>query len=873
MKFRIAFVALAALMVAPTFSQIWDEHSEASGSNPRRRLEYWYEDRRYPFDDVPPNVAYNAWLQKQEMEAEAIPGLTTQSTTPWEFFGPSSTSSGWLGRVHAIAIHPTTTSTLYIGSAKGGVWKSTNSGTNWTNLTDTLPSQVVGCLTLDPNDPETIYFGTGEEYFAGYTASGVGIFKSTNGGATWTLFGNSTFAGRRINEIVINKDSGGQTWVVSCDAGIYRTTNGGLTFVQTRSGLASGLVIHPTNPQILYCAIGNTNGSSANGVYKSIDGGATWTLQAGVPSGTGVGRIELDLAKSAPDTVYAMASNPSDDTIQWIYKTTNGGSTWAATGKPTSAWGQCWYDMAIGVSPVNPNVLYAGDVYMYRSTNGGTSWSQMNLGHPDMHDVAFVPGFSDRVYIGQDAGLFYTSNGGTSWSHRNSNRGTKEYYEIEVHPTDPGKLIAGAQDNSTQLRNGSNANFSLVIGGDGFQGAYHRTNPLIMLGEYQNGGVSRSTNGGANWSSVFNGQNTDGRSNWNTPLIFDYATPDRAYIGTYRVWRSTSSGASGTWSAISPDLTGGGTLKEIAPAPSTSSTIYTGSSDGRVYVTINDGLTWNLRTTGLPNRSIGGFAVDPTTPSTAYVALQGYGSKHVYRTTNAGTNWGVYDGNLPDAPVNGLTLNPLWPGMLFAASDVGVFMTRDGVTWSPFGTGLPNTWVSGIRANGATGYLTIGTYGRGTWRTPLPANFQASGNVTGLERVSTAPNMTVQFQFFTPGGSTPLASVSKFVPPAGTVNLGYVELQRGNYEVRIKAPGYLAKRVAINASSGIVTNLNASLIPGDVDGDNSTTIFDYIDLSNAFDTSVGDSNYSATADLDGDGTVTIFDYIILSTYFDLTGDN
>jgi len=748
----LVLASLALPLAASAQSEPADAAPDKPGtSKPWLRLEWLYGPRRFPHADVPPNAWHRAWLQKR-----ALPvwnprggGLGFESLGAWEHMGPNATDPGsgrsWTGRIHAIAVNPTDPNTLYIGHAKGGVWKTTDGGVTWAPLTDGLSSQVVGCLTLDPVDPNTVYFGTGEEYFAGYTLGGVGIWKSTDGGATWTLKGNSTFAGRRINAISIDPTDTSR-WVVCSDLGFHTTTDGGATFTLRKAGVGSALERHPTIANTLYGAMGWPFGgstASANGVYKSTDGGVTWTLLAGPPTGTSAGRYELSICKGTPSVVYAVCTVPPGTSsaylMKGVWKTTNGGSTWtqiATTSSFPNSWPQGWYDLAIKANPDNSNVCYVADVVPYKTTNSGATWTFLGNpgGHPDIHAIEILPGASSTVYLGQDSGLYISTDGGSSWTHRNSGRGTMEYYALDVHPTDPLALAAGAQDNSTHLRTAARGStFRVVIGGDGFWAAYKRSAPTTLLGEWQFGHILRSTDGGLSWFNVLD--LSGDAAPWSTPLINDPTAPSRFYAGTYRVWRSLSDGAAGTWAAISPDVTkptvSGGAITDIKVAPSNGSFMYVGSSDGGFFVSANAqsaAPTWTARYAGLPSASVGGVEVDPGNHLVCYAGMQGFlAGSHVFKSTDAGATWTNITGNLPNIPVNSLAAHPAHPNTLFAATDNGVYVTEDGgATWAVAGSGLPSTMCTMLRVNPATGFLTVSTYGRGTWRLALGAGRAAT---------------------------------------------------------------------------------------------------------------------------------------------------
>jgi photosystem II stability/assembly factor-like uncharacterized protein len=780
-----------ALWTAITSLGVAQEMDPWGMPKPWKRLEWFYSRRAFPYNDVPAGAWLRAYEQAQQLPVYQGEGLQGQALT-WEFFGPDSTNQNWLARVNAIAIHPTDPNTIYIGVSKGGVWKSTNRGSTWTNLTDFLAAQYVGCLTIDPADPNTIYLGTGEEYYAGNTLGGVGIYRSTDGGNAWTLVGSSVFSGQRINEIIIDPTNRNK-WIISTDAGIYITTNGGSTFTRTLSGVASALRMHPTNPNILWAALGYVWGSSTNGVYVSTNGGSTWTRYSALPLGTSVGRIELDVCRSNPNVIYVAFGQTisAGARIHSVWETTNGGSSWTQlTGAPTGS-GQSWYDLVMRVDPGDPNIAYVGEVQLYRTTDGGTSWTKINgdglsNAHVDQHALEFDPTDPSKIFIGCDGGLFYSANRGDTRTPLNSGRGTMEYYAFDVHPTNANRLVAGSQDNGSHVRSTSNT-YAITLGGDGFWAAYKRSDPNTVLGEVYYAMVYRSTNGGSSWSFVFNGSG-DPRSPWSAPLVNDSNNPSTFYVGTIYVYRSTSNGISGSWNRISGDLTrGSGTLSVIAIAPSNSNVIYTGSDDGAVYVSTDGGNTWNARDTGLPTRSVGGIAVDPNNPGTVYVGLQGFGGGHVFKSTNYGASWTNISGNLPDTPVNFLIVNPIASNMLIAATDTGVFVTTDGgANWAKLGLGLPSTPCLHLRAYATTGYLYVGTYGRGIWRMPLPtASFvttrllvdNVSGTLGGtvnltatLQRTDTFAGVSGKTLQFAVGG---VAAGSAVTNASGVASLAY----------------------------------------------------------------------------------------------------
>jgi photosystem II stability/assembly factor-like uncharacterized protein len=849
-------------------------------SLPWNRLSYFYARRAYPNPQIPANARHLAWLRAQRLPAYSFrrSGIGIEGSDDWEFVGPFATNLSWLGRVNAILVHPTNPDVLYAGCAKGGVWKSADAGTTWTNLTDAL-TQYVGCLAFDPNNPDIVYLGTGEEYFAGWTLGGVGIYRSTDGGAHWTLYGNATFAGLRINEIVVDPTNANR-WIVSSDGGIYVTTDGGASFTRTLYGVASALRIHPTHPNRLYAALGYPfSGAAYNGLYLSNDGGATWKQIAasGLPAGTATGRIELDICRSRPNVLYAVFSNPYTYFVGSIWKTTDGGATWAKTAYAGfKEYGQTWYDLFIRVDPTDPDIVYMGDVHAWRSTDGGASWRDITGDHTDMHALAFDPTNPQRIYLGEDGGLYDSTSRGDSWIPKNSGRGTMEFYGLDTHPTDPGQMAAGAQDNGTAVRANSNT-YDIVIGRDGFTPAYDSANPQVVLGEIYYGTVYRSTDGGSSFATrPVCDLSKEARVGWSVPLVNDVTRPSRFYAGSYRLWRSSSDGAAGTWATCSGDLTkgGGGVLAAIAVAPSQGDTVYTGASDGAVFVSTNataSAPTWTNRSAGLPNAGVGGIAADPADPKTIYVSMMGYSIPHIWKSADGGATWINYSGDLPDTPVSALAVNPQVPSQLMAATDVGVFITlNNGINWLRLGNALPNVPCTGIRANATTGYVSVSTYGRGIWRLALPTtNAAVSGTVTLSGISATAQAQTLTFTF-RPARGAPFTRTANILPD-GRFMLS--DIPPNTYDLAIKGAKWLQKVVTgLSVKGQTVSGVTATLLPGDINNDNKVSLADLGLLADAFDTTPADPDWNANADLNCDGKVDIIDLGLLTDSYGKNGD-
>ncbi|HEY6391000.1 MAG TPA: IPT/TIG domain-containing protein, partial [Bryobacteraceae bacterium] len=650
--------------------------------------------------------------------------------------------------------------TVYMGSAAGGVWKTTDGGANWKPLTDNQPSLSNGSIALDPAHPDTVYVGTGEENFSYDSYYGVGILKSTDGGNTWTNI-VGPFLRAKIGGLAINPNNT-QILLASSTLGIYRSTDGAATWTRVQTGTGTSVLFDPTNSNIAYAGIGNIFGSTLNGVYRSTDGGQTWQRSTGsgansLPT-TNVGRVEVAIAPSTPSTLYAGIHNDSTDNLLGIYKTTDGGNTWNNLSAPNICQGlaQCWYDLTLRVNPKNPDmVVAAGSLRMARTFDGGSTWTQTTLPylgpnqvriHTDWHYLAFTPD-GTKLYVANDGGMYSStdiSNSLPNWTELNDTLAITQFYPgLSIHPSDASIGLAGTQDNRTQRFSG-NMSWNVVTCGDGGYTAIDPSQPSFAIAactSSNNPTIQQSSNAGTNWISAQYGidRSASERVDFIPPVTMDASNGRTLYYGTSRVWQSRDGG--GKWLPISPDVTGGtvGTVQTIAVAPSDSNTVYVGSSDGlritqvssksRVQVSNNalagTGASFADRSSGLPTKVITQIAIDPIDPATAYAGFSGFSTvtptAHVFKTTNSGQNWTDISGNLPDVPVNTLVVDPDIANTIYIGTDAGVMVTTDGgVTWSSLGNGLPRVVVHSLVLHRNSRTLRAATHGRSVWDILVP---------------------------------------------------------------------------------------------------------------------------------------------------------
>jgi hypothetical protein len=714
-----------------------------------RRQEYFEQPRRFPFAQIPSGA-----LMRARRDVEARFGLLARSSMPsarlglaadWRAIGPTTINNGSAaGRVSALAIHPTNPGVIYAGGAQGGVWRSVNGGFSWTPLGDAQCSLAVGSIAIDPINPSIVYVGTGEQNNSADSYYGCGVLRSTNGGDTWTQFGADVFVsatgGARIGHMVVDRETGGSptstTVLASSSFGLYRSTNSGSSWTRVLAGNVSGLVADPVDSRTYYAAVGNYGTTStANGVYKSTDRGLTWTLLP-LTFGTTAGRIELAIAQSAPNVIYATVEDrttgaSSSTQLLGIWRTSDAGATWTkATATGASCASQCWYDMYVAVDPTNAARVYFGGLSFYRSEDSAQTFT--NVGNPihvDHHALVFDPFDPNRIYVGSDGGVYVSPNRGTGqWTGLNGNLAITQFYHgVSQHPTDTNAVIGGTQDNGT-LQFLGNPSWTSIIGGDGGFTAINPLDPTIMFGEVQwQSGSSSSSNGprrraGLGGFQLKNiGITLTDRAQFIPPYVMDRSNPATLYFGTFRIFRTTDNAES--WSAMSPDLsrTGTGTVTAIGYSPSDQKTLYVGMNDGNVSVTRDSGATWNVIVAGLPQRAVTEIIVDEADPSIAYLTMSGFGTPHVWRTVNGGAAWTNISGDLPNIPVNALALIPRSKD-LFIGTDLGMFRSvNGGQNWLPFQAGFPNVAVFGLTFTDRTRQLVAATHGRGMFAYSLPA--------------------------------------------------------------------------------------------------------------------------------------------------------
>jgi photosystem II stability/assembly factor-like uncharacterized protein len=717
--------------------------------------------RAYPFDSVPAESRRIAWVSRPRKSASAS-ALGSGERQVWTAIGPKPTATStprWgvtSGRINAVAVSPADTQVVLAGSATGGIWRSTDGGANFVPVSDDQADLAVGWIAFAPSNPSVVYAGMGD-MDSSYLGSGV--LKSTDGGQTWARVSNQTLPDGVVARLEIDPTNPQRLYLaqylttdrsnnISSGGGIFLSTDGGVNWTKTLAGQARDLCIHPTNAQTLYATLAErlTTGSATNpaGLYRSIDGGATWT-NVPVPTlglHSGFWDMRVAVTRADPERVYVYYGTIffGETRLQVSF---NGGTTWQSRSLTQVDSGQFGYNTYLHVDPLDPDTVYIGSRDLFKSTDGGGTWSNLTNNfsrsgsdwayhpslsstHSDQQAFAFEPGHSSVVYIANDGGLWKSGDGGATLQSLNATLSLIQFNSLALHPTDAGFTIGGAQDNGTQRRLKDASTGAPTDGWDEFSGSdggacfINPVKPDILFGTFFSAWVLRFKVSG---SFVFTDKIIGDSNTWGDTRIAFYppftgnGVDQRIYFGTWRLFVSDNLGDSWTAPAGTLDLTKGNrdVLSAIGVSRSNTQVIYTGSSQGRAMVSSDGGTTWTDITAGLPNRFIERIVVDPSNPSLAYLSVSGFGTGHVFKTSDGGATWMDVSGNLPNVPTNALLIDPLNSQVVYAGTDIGVFRSATGGgTWESFNEGLPPVPVTTFAAQ-AGGRIQLATYGRGAY--------------------------------------------------------------------------------------------------------------------------------------------------------------
>jgi len=730
---------------------------EMPGFMQYKRWEWFTEPRVYPTGDR--TLISKGIYDVKEM---VLDNSSANKTNPslmqagnWTLLGPTAsipTGGGGAGRINCFAIDPANSNIIFAASPAGGLWKSINGGTTWSTNTDNLAMMGISDIAIDPVNPNIMYLATGDG--DGGDNYSIGVLKSVDGGNTWNVTGFCfpVTQSMQMNRLIINPTNTNILFIAA-SLGIYRSLDAGVTWVRTlNSGGIKDLEFKPGNPNIVYA-------SSISGFYRSVNGGATFSnISSGLPSSS-TNRMAIAVTPADTNYVYVLAGKSSDNGFLGLYRSTNGGSSfttqsttpnvlgWNSNGGDSG--GQSWYDLAIAASPTNKDEIVTGGVNIWRSTNGGVSWalnghwtgSGAPYVHADIHALQYLSGSGTTVYVGCDGGFFRTTNNGGAWTDLSNGLQIGQMYKLGTSVTNANVVIQGWQDNGTSKWNAGVWN--RIYGGDGMECFIDWSNANIMYAELYYGDFKRSANGGASWTNIVSGITETGA--WVTPWGTDPQNSQTLYAGFNNVWKSTNSGSS--WSPISSISIG--QIKSLAVAPSNPNYIYAASSN-LIYKTTNGGTSWTNITSGITGgQAITYIAVSGNDPNRVWVTFSGYAASYkIFKTINGGTTWTNITYDLPNIPANCVVadVSSSVEG-IYVGTDLGVYyIDSTRTSWLPFNNGLPNVLTDELEIQYSSGKLRAATYGRGLWETNIynPSSLAPAANFKGNTLLG-CPGLAVQF--------------------------------------------------------------------------------------------------------------------------------
>ena len=711
--------------------------------------------------------------QSQDKEKDKSPVEQALSGFSFRSVGPAFMS----GRIADIAIDPNNENIWYVAVGSGGVWKTTNAGTTWKPLADKQPFYSTGAITLDPNNSQTVWLGTGENVGGRHVGIGHGMYLSRDGGKTWKNKGLKK--SEHISKIIVHPTDSNTLWVAAQgplwssggERGLYKTTDGGATWRQTMNldewtGVTD-LLIDPRDPNVLYAASWQRHrnvaaymgGGPGTAIYKSVDGGESWRkLKTGLPS-SNMGKIGLAISPMQPDVIYAAIE--LDRKKGGVYRSANAGESWKKMSDAVSGGTGPHYYQELVASPHHFDRIYLMNVRVLVSENGGKDFYTMKESnkHSDNHAMVFKANDPNYILVGTDGGIYETFDDTENWKFVN-NLPLTQFYKLAVDDAYPFyNIFGGTQDNNTQggpsqtfNRNGiSNADWFVLLGGDGHQPATEPGNPDIVYAQSQQGNLHRvdRTTGEAVYIRPQNGLDEPyERFNWDAPILVSQHDSKRLYFGSQRVWRSENRGDS--WNAISSDLTKNeerlalpimgrqqswdaawdvyamstyNTITSLAESAQDENILYAGTDDGLLHTTKDGGNNWSTQTVDkLPDvpatAFINDIKADLFDANIAYVALDNhkFGDYRpmLYKSTNGGKSWKSITKGIPEGTlIWRLVQDHVNPQLLFLGTEYGVYVSiNQGDVWHKFSNGMPTISVRDLAIQKRENDLVAATFGR-----------------------------------------------------------------------------------------------------------------------------------------------------------------
>ena len=677
----------------------------------------------------------------------------------WAAIGPYNTTSG-IGRVDRLAFNPANANVVYAGSTAGGLWRTTDAGTNWSNITPNISCGGISGIVVDPGNTNSLFIltGDGDSKFLsggglvqafGYIRFSIGVLRSTDGGVHWKKTGDFPGVTNKMVGFRLVMHPTLSNILYACTSeGLFWTTNGGQTWgLQKGGGRFYNLKFKPGSGSICYATGTNGNEVDARSLFwRSTSSGVIWdsisTINNQINNPTS--RVELAVAPSNDNVVYLLCGGTAvAGQFKGLLRSDNMGLNFTSqsttpnivgrTSDGSDNYDQSTYDLSVTVSYTTSATVVTGAVFVWRSLNSGTTWAYRGAGiHADIHEVAFHPA-DNKLWAATDGGVYSSTDNGITWTTHFQDMNISQFYRMAVSPDNYLDMIAGAQDNGTKKRNGGSSFFDDISGSDGFTVDFDQTDDSVFYA-ILNRSVGRFTNNGSNLNFI-----TPAGSN--NPFAMSLAThtslANALFIGSDSVWRSINGGTS--WS-VSATINGGWFLRTC---PSNSNRIYAAggaaydASTGTLRRSDNAGVTWVAdvlsNNTGFPASytKITSINVDPSNSANVWVTFGGFSDGvKVYSSNDAGVTWSNRSGSLPNVPINCIALDN--NNNAYLGTDNGVYYRGTGTNdWIPFYNNLPYVPVTDLIISESEGLVRAATFGRGIWSSSLRSTCVADINITG----------------------------------------------------------------------------------------------------------------------------------------------
>ncbi|MBL7747840.1 MAG: PKD domain-containing protein, partial [Chitinophagaceae bacterium] len=703
-------------------------------------------------------VPYERIIDAKEYKDQLMQTEAALSGVQWRSLGPKN--QGGRSRTLLIDANDASGNTVFAASVGGGLWKTTNitaAAPLWAPVDDLMGNLAVTSIAQDPSNPLVMYLCTGEGFFNADAIRGLGIWKSTNGGNTWTQLAstnNSNF--HYCQKIVVNSTG---VVLVATHSGIRRSADGGTTWTKV---LGAGMGITGANSNFSWdveiAANGDIFGAIDGSIHKSTNAGVTFGAAQTLP----ITAVRIELACAPSDANYAYAVIENGNVVNGIIRTTNGGTTWTSRTEPADAdpgvgatdfsRGQAWYDLSLAVDPNNRDRLFTGGIDLFVSSDGAGTWTQVShwyggfgfqYVHADQHNAIFKPGSSSEMYFTNDGGVYRSTNANTATptiTDKGTNYITAQFYACAMHPTaQTSYFLAGAQDNGSHQFSGEGVQNTIqVTGGDGAFCHIDQDQPQFQFTSYVYNDYYRSADGGATWTNI---THSGSAGQFINPTDYDDVN-NRLYAcrnaNQYVRWDNPQTGSTFTQVAVAGF---GGQVSAIKVSPNTANRVFFGIDNGDVFRVDNahtGAPTATNISTGLPAAYLSCIEVETGNDNHLLAMYSNYGVNSIWESTDGGTSWTSVEGNLPDMPVRWALFNPSNSDQAIIATELGVWSTDNlngaSTVWGASNTGLANVRVDMLQLRQSDKLVIAATHGRGLFSSDIfttpTARFDADKKVS-----------------------------------------------------------------------------------------------------------------------------------------------